>query len=62
MAVLSIYKKARMRCFLSQSDAAELLGISRSYLSVIENLSVNPTQELVIKMARLYEVNPKELV
>ncbi|MEG6584183.1 helix-turn-helix domain-containing protein [Dendrosporobacter sp. 1207_IL3150] len=52
-----MYRLSRMKKGLTQKQAAELLVISRAYLCMIEKLQVKPTQEIIIKMRKLYEDN-----
>jgi transcriptional regulator with XRE-family HTH domain len=51
----------RLKNGMSQKDAAELYGISRSYLSQCETYDVPTPQELLSKMIKLYKCSAKEL-
>ena len=61
MSVLSKYRKYRMKACLTQVQAADFLGISTTYLCLIEQLKLNPTRELLAKMISLYQCSSKEL-
>lgn len=52
-----MYRLSRMKKGFTQKQAAQLLAISKSYLCMIEKLQVKPTQEIIIKMRKLYEDN-----
>lgn len=52
----------RMKKGLRANRAAMLLGISKSYISMIENGVVPLTDELRKKMATLYECHQKDLI
>ncbi len=45
-----------------QQDVAEELGISREYLSKLENKKRKLTREMAEKMAALYQVSPAEIL
>lgn len=55
MQDISVYRRARMQKCLKQNEAALRLGISKSYLCMIENLAAVPPVELLVKMAKLYK-------
>lgn len=59
---LSKMKLIRMKKGLKQNQVAKLLGVTKSYLSMIENNSVKPTDEILIKLSKIYEVHAKELI
>lgn len=61
MSVLSKYRKYRMKACLTQVQAANILGISKTYLCLIEQLKQNPTRELLTKMISLYQCRPSDL-
>jgi transcriptional regulator with XRE-family HTH domain len=56
------FRSARIACGLSQSEAAETLGITSPYLSMIEHGHKTPSPELVRRMAELYRVQPVTFV
>jgi len=60
--VFSKLKFVRMTKGIKQAKAAKAIGISRTYLSQIENKTLPTTMEILIKLAKLYEVDPKELI
>jgi transcriptional regulator with XRE-family HTH domain len=45
----------RLKKKLTQEQASKILGISKVYLSMLENNERNPSDELKKKMAKLYE-------
>lgn len=47
---------------MKQSQAADLLGISKSYLSEIESGRKKPTLDLVEKYASLFDVPPSSIL
>lgn len=48
-------KQMRLDKGLTQEQASKLLGINKIYLSMLENKSRNPSDELKQKMAKLYK-------
>ncbi|KXG73828.1 helix-turn-helix transcriptional regulator [Thermotalea metallivorans] len=46
---------------LTQNYIAEKLGISRSFYTMIENGNRNPSLELAIKLADLFQVNVRDI-
>lgn len=46
---------------LKQFEAAERLGITNDYLSMIENGKRTPGNKLTFKMAELYAVKPEDI-
>ena len=56
------FKEFRKRSGLSQREAAEKLGMDRTYLSKIENGRQKIYPNLLFKMAKLYNVSPEELL
>lgn len=46
---------------LKQFEAAEKLGITNDYLSMIENGKRTPSNKLTFKMAELYKVKPEDI-
>lgn len=59
---ISKLKFYRIREGLSQAKAAEQIGISRSYLSLFEIGGAIPDTEILVRMARVYGVNPRDLL
>lgn len=59
---ISKLKFYRIREGLSQERAAKQIGISRSYLSLFEIGGAIPDTELLVKMARVYGVDPQDLL
>lgn len=55
-------KKTRVDRGLKQGWVAAKLGISQTYLAGIENGRYNATQEILLKLAEIYKVNPNDLV
>lgn len=60
--MLTTLKLIRMKKGMKQCTVATLIGIHKTYLNKIENNSVKPTQEILQKLARVYECNPKDLL
>jgi len=52
------FRKARLQRGLEQKDAAEVLGISPSFLSKVENDKKQPSVDLILKAAEIYKVDP----
>lgn len=46
---------------LKQFEAAEKLGITNDYLSMIENGKRSPSNKLTFRMAELYGVKPEDI-
>lgn len=61
MAISNI-KLHRLTQGLKAKDVAAQLNISPSYLCKIENRVLNPTQDIIVELARLYNVKPHELI
>lgn len=57
MSTMSRYRIARMQKCLTQKQAAGLIGISKSYLCMIENQVVFPTMDILVAMKRIYGVD-----
>ena len=51
----------RDNCGLLLDEAANLLGISKTYLVKIENGEKDPTLELALKIAKFYKATVDEL-
>lgn len=45
----------------TQDDVAEATGTSQGYVSAMENNQVNPGAQMIVTMARLFEVSPGRL-
>lgn len=55
-------KLEELRGDISQAEAAEKLGISKSYLSLIENGKRRMSLDMAEKMAKLYGVTVAEIL
>lgn len=55
-------KRIRTKKDISQGDIAKELGISRGFISTIENGKTNPTLATISKLAKALEVSIEELV
>jgi len=58
---LTKMKFARLQAGLTQDDAAGKLGVSQSYLSLLENKQVIPNIALIQTMATLYDCEESDL-
>ena len=58
---LAEYTRARKKAGLNQQRAARELGVSQSYLSMLENGQRTLTAELARKMVRVYKLSPSSL-
>jgi transcriptional regulator with XRE-family HTH domain len=56
------FKEARLKQKLSLTKAAEKLSITKTYLSLIENQHKDPSLQLIIKMASIYNVTICSLI
>ena len=55
-------KELRMKKCLKQNEAAFLIGITPTYLSLLERGSKNhPSQAVMKSLARVYDVTPVEI-
>ncbi|UYL09103.1 helix-turn-helix domain-containing protein [Bdellovibrio sp. SKB1291214] len=62
MALSDFIKKKRMGAFLTQQEAAKLLGYSRSqFLSNMERGNRKPPLEVLQKMCEIYKVPEEEM-
>jgi len=52
----------RKRYGVSQREVALALGVSESQIRFIESGRVNPSAELLFKMARYFNTSPEELL
>ncbi len=55
-------KRIRTKKKISQGDIAKELGVSRGFISTIENGKTNPTLATIAKLARVLEISIVELV
>lgn len=55
-------RSARLQAGLTQHTIAQILGVSRSYFSLVENGHENPKIEFILKLARVLDVNPAWIV
>lgn len=51
------FKELREDKKLTQKQVSKILGITKEYLSMLENGSRNPSDELKEKFAKLYQVS-----
>lgn len=62
ITMLTKLRLIRLQKGLKQKAVATLIGIHDSYLNKIENNSVKPTEEILIKLSKVYEIHIKELI
>ncbi len=55
-------KRIRMQKGISQSDISKSLGVSRGFVSNIENAKTNPTLATIAKLAKAVDVPASELL
>ncbi len=55
-------KKIRTKKSISQGDIAKELGVSRGFISTIENGKTNPTLSTITKLAKALNVSTNELL
>ncbi|MFG6496222.1 helix-turn-helix domain-containing protein [Fictibacillus sp. UD] len=55
-------KKYRLKKYISLSKLASIAGISKSYLSSIENHETNPSANMIQKIAKALEVPVEKLL
>jgi transcriptional regulator with XRE-family HTH domain len=55
-------KKIRTKKGITQGDIAKELGVSRGFISTIENGKTNPTLTTIAKLARVLDVSINELL
>lgn len=55
-------KKIRTLEAMSQGDIARALGVSRGYISNVENGKTNPTLSTIAKLSRALKVSTNELL
>lgn len=54
-------KELRKQMNLRQEDLANKLGVTRQTINAIENDKYNPTLELAMKLARLFNLHVEEI-
>ena len=57
-----VLKDHRTRCSMTQEFVAESLGVSRQAVSKWENGTADPSTSNLLKLARLYEISPEDLI
>lgn len=57
-----ILSEHRIRCAMTQEFVAEAMGVSRQAVSKWENGTADPSTSHLLKLARLYGVEPEELL
>ena len=57
-----VLKDHRTRCSMTQEFVAESLGVSRQAVSKWENGTADPSTSNLLKLAKLYEITPEELI
>lgn len=60
--IANILKNLRNQSNMSQEELAKLLGISRSAVSSYENGTRSPNNELLVKMANIFNVSTDYLL
>ena len=55
-------KRIRTKKAISQGDIARELGVSRGFVSTIENGKTNPTLSTIAKIAKALNVSTNELL
>ncbi|KKR23675.1 MAG: Transcriptional regulator, XRE family [Candidatus Daviesbacteria bacterium GW2011_GWB1_39_5] len=55
-------KRIRTKKAISQGDIARELGVSRGFVSTIENGKTNPTLSTISKLAKALNVSTNELL
>ena len=55
-------KRIRTKKAISQGDIARELGVSRGFVSTIENGKTNPTLSTIAKLAKALNVSTNELL
>jgi transcriptional regulator with XRE-family HTH domain len=55
-------KRIRTKKAISQGDIARELGVSRGFVSTIENGKTNPTLSTITKIAKALSVSTNELL
>ena len=57
-----VLKEHRTRCGMTQEFVAERMGVSRQAVSKWENGTADPSTSNLLKLAKLYEISPEELL
>ncbi len=57
-----VLKERRVACSMTQEFVAEAMGISRQAVSKWENGTADPSTSNLLKLAKLYNVTPEELI
>lgn len=55
-------RKIRTAKGMSQGDIARELGVSRGYISTIENGKMNPTLSTIVKLSKVLRISPDTLL
>jgi transcriptional regulator with XRE-family HTH domain len=55
-------KRIRTKKNISQGDIAKELGVSRGFISTIENGKTNPTLATIVKLAKAINVSINDLL
>ncbi len=55
-------RENRLRCGMTQENAAEALGVSRQAVSKWENGTADPTISNLLALAKLYDVSAEDLL
>jgi transcriptional regulator with XRE-family HTH domain len=55
-------KRIRTKKAISQGDIARELGVSRGFVSTIENGKTNPTLSTIAKLAKALNISTNELL
>ena len=55
-------KELRIQCGMTQSQLANSVGISREYLSAVENGHRYPSIDLLIRISRILDISIKDLI
>ena len=57
-----VLKDHRVRCAMTQEFVAESLGVSRQAVSKWENGTADPSTTNLLKLAKLFNISPEELL
>ncbi len=61
MVIENSVRECRKELNLTQENLAKLLGISRQTIYAIENKKYNPSLELTLKLARLFNKSVEDI-
>jgi len=61
VALAANLRRLRLKNGWTQDQVAEATGTSQGYVSAMENNQVNPGAQMIITLARLFEVSPGRL-